>query len=686
MSADFPAENLLGRETSPYLLQHRDNPVHWRAWGDAMFAEARARDVPILLSVGYAACHWCHVMAHESFEDSAAAAEMNRLFVNVKVDREERPDIDTIYMSALHLMGEQGGWPLTMFLTPEGEPFWGGTYFPPEPRYGRPSFRQVLISLSEAWKNRRAEVTQNVGALLQALKAQAPGRDAKASGEIAPDTLDRMAVHLAGLFDPVHGGLKGAPKFPQTSIVELVWRGARRTGDAALRRAVTVTLDRISQGGIYDHLGGGYARYSTDAQWLAPHFEKMLYDNADLIQLLTLVWRDTGAALYARRVEETIDWLMRDMAAEADGFAASLDADSEGEEGKFYVWTEAEIDALLGGEAALFKQHYDVGPGGNWEGHTILNRTQLPALADDATEARLARCRAVLLAVRVKRIPPGRDDKVLADWNGMTIRALALAGFAFDRADWSARAAAAFAGIMGGLRAPAGETDAGRLRHSYRLGQPRHRAMLDDYAHMTAAAVTLHETTGRSEYLHQAEALVADVDRWYWDDDAGGYFFTAADAPNLIARTKAAHDNPTPSGNGVLADVLNRLYLLTGKSAYRDRAAAVIAAFAGQLAKNFFPMATLINAAECMARPLQVVVVGVAGAPDTRALLRAIAAAPSPNLVLQQTAPDTALPEGHPARGKGMIGGKAAVYICEGPVCSAPLTDPAALAAELKSR
>ncbi len=682
---DFPAANLLGRETSPYLLQHKDNPVHWRAWGEAAFAEARARDVPILLSVGYAACHWCHVMAHESFEDQATAALMNELFVNVKVDREERPDVDTIYMTALHMMGEQGGWPLTMFMTPDGKPFWGGTYFPPDSRYGRPGFPDVLRGISGAWNSNREQVTENVRVLVEALQQR---QSASAAGEVDVAVLDRIAQHLAGAFDPRYGGLKGAPKFPQCSIVELLWRGWLRAGrkpdNAALSHAVTTTLDRMSQGGIYDHLGGGFARYSTDEFWLAPHFEKMLSDTAQMLETLTLVWQATQKPLDAPRVAETIGWLEREMIAEHGAFAATLDADSEGEEGKFYVWEAAEIDALLGSEAAFFREQYDVAEPGNWEGHTILNRSRKMLLGDAAHEERLARARAVLFAARARRIPPGRDDKILADWNGLMIASVSRAGLVFDRPEWIALAARAFAAVMTHLRAPADAPDAGRLRHSYRQGRARHLALLDDYAAMARAAVTLHEVTGTASYLEQAQSLVSEADRWYRDEAAGGYFFTAADASDLITRTKTAHDNATPSGNGLMAQVLTRLYYLTGDAQYRDRAAATIGAFAGELAQNFFPLATLLNAAEWLANAVQVVISGPAGEGRER-LMRAVASSASlPNLVLQLVGPDAALPPSHPAHGKGPVNGQAAAYICVGPVCSPPVTDPTSLARQLR--
>ena len=365
------AQNQLASQTSPYLLQHKDNPVHWRPWGPEALAEAKASGKPILLSVGYAACHWCHVMAHESFENAEIAALMNDHFINIKVDREERPDIDAIYMSALHMLGEQGGWPLTMFLTPEGEPFWGGTYFPPEPRYGRPGFPQILQEISRIFREEPQKVDANRTALTKALHARSL-KDAR--GTPPPDLASRVAGKLLQVMDAQNGGIQGAPKFPQTGILTLLWRNYLHTEDEAFAAPVRKALDHMCEGGIYDHLGGGFARYSVDAEWLVPHFEKMLYDNALLLDLLTLVWRTTGDARYAARIEETVTWISREMIAEGGGFAASLDADSEGEEGKFYVWSQAEIDAALGEDAALFKQAYDISPAGNWEGKNIPNR------------------------------------------------------------------------------------------------------------------------------------------------------------------------------------------------------------------------------------------------------------------------------------------------------------------------
>jgi uncharacterized protein YyaL (SSP411 family) len=659
--------NRLGEETSPYLQQHKDNPVHWQAWGEEALAAAKAQDRPILLSVGYAACHWCHVMAHESFENPAIATLMNDLYINIKVDREERPDLDSIYQHALALLGEHGGWPLTMFLSPDGEPFWGGTYFPPEPRWGRPGFAQVLQAIAQTYRSDRDKVTKNVALLREALgKLGQP----EAGDRIEPELFDRIAERLLREVDPLNGGIGTAPKFPQCGIFELLWRGWKRTRQAPYRDAVLHTLTTICQGGIYDHLGGGFARYSVDARWLAPHFEKMLYDNAELVDLLTLVWQEVRDPLYAQRVAETIGWLEREMVTGDGGFASSLDADSEHEEGKFYVWSEAEIDTALGAGAATFKEFYEVTPEGNWEGHTILNRLHHPQMVAAATEALLARCREKLFAVRAPRVRPGLDEKVLADWNGLMIAALAHAGLVFERPDWIALAERAFAFVGSRMAAPGG-----RLFHSWR-GEARHPASVDDYANLCRAALALHEATLEKAYLDDARQWIEVLDRHYWDGAAGGYFFAADDTPGLIARAKTAADAAVPSGNGTLVGVLTRLAILTGDETYRQRAEAIIRAFAGEVRRNFFPLATLINNAELAQKPMQIVLAGDPADTAFQALRRAISSVSLPNRVVLTLAPGEALPPDHPAYGKGLVEGKPAAYVCDGPVCSLPIVVP----------
>jgi len=676
--------NLLANETSPYLLQHADNPVEWYPWGKAALDRAQELDRPILLSIGYAACHWCHVMAHESFEDPATAAVMNELFINIKVDREERPDIDTIYMTSLALFGEQGGWPLTMFCTPEGKPFWGGTYFPPTSRYGRPGFPELLRHVAKIYSDEPGKVATNSLAVVAALEDMSQPQPA---GMIAPEAVNRAAQSIAKEIDPRHGGIGTAPKFPQAPILALLWRGYKRTGDQSLRDAVLLTLDKMAQGGIYDHLGGGFARYSTDAAWLAPHFEKMLYDNAQLIELYTDAWQETRNPLYAQRIAETTEWVLREMVGETPpggGFSATIDADSEGEEGKFYVWSDTEIRALLGGEAELFMSAYDARPDGNWEGKTILNRSRDPGLKDTHTEARLAACRGILFAARSKRIPPGLDDKVLADWNGMMIGALARAATVFDRPEWLAAARSAFRFVTDNMTQSDG--DGVRLFHAWRNGEARHVATLDDYANMCRGGLLLFEATQKRDYITHTQSIVVSANRHYWDEDSGGYYFTADDASDVIIRTKNALDNATPAGNGVMAEVLARLFHLSGQDDYRRRCESLIATFSGEAVKNPYPYVTLINAAQFLAEATQMIVIGDPEDAETRALVAARNRVSVPASVLSVMASSDDLSPSHPAAGKTRVGGKATAYICHGPVCSAPLTDPQALSGYLDQR
>ncbi|MDA0260582.1 MAG: thioredoxin domain-containing protein [Proteobacteria bacterium] len=661
--------NNLGTETSPYLLQHQDNPVHWQAWGPEALGLAKQLNKPVLLSVGYAACHWCHVMAHESFENPEIATLMNELFINIKVDREERPDIDTIYMNALHLLGQQGGWPLTMFLTPDGEPFWGGTYFPPESRWGRPGFPDVLRQIHHIYSAEREKVETNTQLLRKALSESAgtEGNDPGAP-ELTLDLLDQAADHVLEHVDIFDGGLRGAPKFPQPSIFTLLWRAYARTGNRSYHDAVMVTLDRMCQGGIYDHLGGGFARYSTDAVWLVPHFEKMLYDNAQLIELLTDAWREAQNTLYATRIRETIDWVAREMIAENGAFAASLDADSEGVEGKFYVWTAAEIDDVLGSTANAFKSAYDVTAAGNWEGAAILNRTAKPHFTDDEAERGLTASRQMLLAKRDARIRPGWDDKVLADWNGLMIAALAQASMALAEPDWLDLAETAFHAVVRDM------TIDGRLRHSYRAGQAKHSALLDDYANMMRAAISLYEATNINSYLEAAEAWFDIVETHYQDTQHGGYYYSADDAEALITRTRTVIDNAIPAGNGTMAFVLAKLYHLTGKDRFRASAAEVIKAFSAEARRNVLAVPTLLNGFDLLVNATQVVIVGDPKVPAYADLIGDVFRAPVTNLVFLRCTTSGALPDGHPATGKVALNNQPTVYVCVGTVCSAPIT------------
>jgi uncharacterized protein YyaL (SSP411 family) len=667
-------KNRLAQETSPYLLQHKDNPVDWWPWGPEALAEAQRSKKPILLSVGYAACHWCHVMAHESFEDDATARVMNELFVNIKVDREERPDIDQIYMTALHHLGEHGGWPLTMFLTPDGEPIWGGTYFPKTSRYGKPAFVDVLHEIARLFREEPQKIEQNRAALMERLAATARSSGTAAIGITG---LDNAARQLGGLIDPVNGGTRGAPKFPQAALFELLWRAGLRTGEPRYFAAVEISLDHICEGGIYDHLGGGFSRYSVDEHWLVPHFEKMLYDNAQLLELLAIAFARSGKPLYRQRAFETVAWLTREMTTGEGAFSASLDADSEGEEGKFYVWSYDEVIRELGVEdGEYFARHYDVTPAGNFEGHNILNRLK-PLPRSEADEARLAGLREELLRVRSARVRPGLDDKVLADWNGLMIAALVNAGLLFDERSWLDLAVRAFDVIAQAM------TRGDRLGHSWREGKLKFPGLASDFAAMIRAALALYEATGRHRYLDQALAWQRALDRDYLNSGTGTYYLTASDAEGLVIRPAATTDEATPNHNAVAAQNLVRLAVLTGEAQWRDQADRLIAAIAPSVADNLYMHMALLNAVDLRLRAAEIVVTGEG--PEAQELL-AIARHMSPldRIVLHASTAE-ALPTTHPAHDKIAAANYPQAFVCRGQTCSLPATTAAELGAAMKA-
>ncbi len=670
-------QNRLSHETSPYLLQHKDNPVDWWAWGPDALTEAKQTNKPILLSVGYAACHWCHVMAHESFEDDSTARVMNELFVNIKVDREERPDIDQIYMAALHHLGEHGGWPLTMFLTPAGEPIWGGTYFPKTSRYGKPAFVDVLREIARLFRDEPGKIERNRSALMERLAAVA-----RPAGNVTIGTaeLDNAARQLGGLIDLLNGGTRGAPKFPQAALFELLWRAGQRTGEARYFAAVEITLDHICEGGIYDHLGGGFSRYSVDERWLVPHFEKMLYDNAQLLELLAVAHGRNSKAVYRQRAHETVEWLKREMTTAEGVFSASLDADSEGEEGKFYVWSHDEVLRALGIEdGEFFARHYDVTPAGNFEGHNILNRLK-PQPRSEEDEIRLAALRAKLLTVRGARVRPGLDDKVLADWNGLMIAALANAGLMFDEPQWLEMAARAFNFIARTM------VRGDRLGHSWRDGQLKFPGLASDFAAMIRAALALCEATGQQSYLDQALAWQRALDRDYANAEAGTYYLTAADAEGLVIRPAATTDEATPNHNAVAAGNLIRLAVLAGddssndsrrEKSWREKADRLIAAIAPEAVENLYMHMALLNAIDLRLRVAEIVVTGE-GTRAQALLAAARALSPLDRIVLHAPS-TTALPPAHPARDKLKAGREPQAFVCIGETCSLPVTDPASL-------
>ena len=577
--------NRLAESTSPYLLQHKDNPVHWLPWGEEAFDLAHRLDRPVLLSIGYAACHWCHVMAHESFEDPAIAALMNARFINVKVDREERPDIDRLYMQALHLMGEQGGWPLTMFLTPDATPIWGGTYFPPEPRYGRPGFRQVLEEIARLWREDREKLLNNARALSQALAQREEA--APATAPLPTDLPRKVSQALTRHFDPEKGGIGGAPKFPQCPALDLLLHA----GDTAARQQVINTLRHICQGGIYDHLGGGFARYSTDELWLVPHFEKMLYDNALLISVLTTAWLQTGDDLFRIRIGETIDFLERDLHIEGAGYAASLDADSEGKEGRFYVWSYDEIKNNVSAEHfALFARIYDVTPRGNWEGSIILNRRHHPDLLDEESERILAKERMRLLAVRSRRTPPARDDKILASWNALAISALTRAALAFGRTDWLRLAQERYHEVIQIL------CISGTVRQSWNGHASPAPATADGVANLMRAAIDLYQATANTGYLKDVRNLQRTMQHHYLADSKDAFCFTHESIHDIPLRQVHAEDEATPSYQGVMAENLLHLAHMTGDATHMDMAERIFLRFARAMTETPLAHATLLKA------------------------------------------------------------------------------------------
>ncbi len=680
--------NRLAAENSPYLRQHADNPVDWYPWGEEALQRARAEDKPILLSIGYAACHWCHVMAHESFEDPATAELMNRHFINVKVDREERPDLDSIYMGAVTAMTGQGGWPMTVVLTPDGRPFFGGTYFPPVPRHGMPAFSQLLMALAEAWTKQRDQIETSAGQiaeqLLQASFATVPGRGAT----LNDDLIDQALNGLLRTFDVRLGGFGRAPKFPPSMTLEFLLHVHARRGDAMALRMVELTLERMAHGGIYDQIGGGFARYATDERWLVPHFEKMLYDNALLARVYLHAWQVTGRPLYRRVVEKTLDFVAREMRHPDGGFYSSYDADSEGEEGKFYVWSAAEVRAALGADADLFMTVYDVTEPGNWEGHNILNLPRDPAeiaqslnLDSSEMEERLARARQTLYDRRSGRVWPGLDDKVLTAWNGLMLAAFAEAGRVLGRADYVAVAEANAAFLHAQLR----RAD-GRLLRSWKAdGGARLNGYLEDYAFLADGLLALYQTTFAPRWFGWAREL-ADLILAHFGDEAGGFFDTSDDHETLLHRPKDVQDNATPSGNSMAAHVLLRLSLLTGEGSYWDVAERMVAGLYEPMARYSGGFAHWLSAATfILGQPQEVAIVGDPAAADARALLEVVIGGYRPDLVVaageEEAAAVIPLLAARPR-----LDGRATAYVCRRFVCRQPVTEPAALAAQLTSQ
>jgi uncharacterized protein YyaL (SSP411 family) len=674
--------NRLAGETSPYLLQHAHNPVDWYPWGPEALARARELDRPIFLSIGYAACHWCHVMERESFEDAATAADLNRDFVAIKVDREERPDLDQVYMGAVQAMTGQGGWPMSVFLTPDGKPFYGGTYFPPEPHHGLPSFRQVLAGAARAWREQRLEVVAAGQRLVDALVQQ---NQLPTDGPSPTSALVASAVDsLQARFDTLNGSWGGAPKFPQPMTLDFLLR-RMAAGDARPTAMVRYTLDRMADGGIRDQLGGGFHRYATDPIWLVPHFEQMLYDNAQLARTYLRAWAVTGEARYREVAVGVLDYLLRELRRDDGTFAASQDADTDGVEGATFTWSAAEIREVLGDDAPLFTGVYGVREEGNWEGRTILSRLQ-PAAAEDGSidagrESRLASSRARLLERRAGRPQPARDDKALAAWNGLAIGALAdaarlLSGAEGDR--YRAAAIAAADTILTGLRRPDG-----RLGRSWKDGRATGEGVLEDYADLADGLLALYEATFDERWVVTAREL-ADAILDHFTDPAGGFFDTADDHETLVIRPKDPQDNATPAGGSMATLVLVRLAALTGEARYRtatDRALATVASFVERYPTGF---ANWLSAAQLAVDGIvELAIVGDPVAPATIALLETARAGGRADLVIAVSAdPESSVVP--LLAGRTAIDGRPTAYVCRGFTCRLPVTEPAALRDQLR--
>jgi uncharacterized protein len=673
--------NRLSRETSPYLRQHAHNPVDWYPWGEEALRRARELDRPIFLSVGYSACHWCHVMERESFEDPEVGRILNDHFVSIKVDREERPDLDQIYMTAVQLMTGHGGWPMSVFLTPDLKPFYGGTYFPPDDRYAgqMPSFKRLLHAILDAWQNRREQVAEQsrqlAGHIRDAVRLEAAGH------ELGPDVLRRAVDELRRGFDPTHGGFGNAPKFPHPMDLRVLLRAWKRFGDDDALRMARKTFDGMAMGGMYDHLGGGFHRYSTDRRWLVPHFEKMLYDNALLTVAYLEGYQATGEPFYREVVEETLAYVLREMTGPEGPFYSTQDADSEGEEGRFFVWSAGEVERVLGKDLAdLFCPVYDVTTEGNWEGHNILHRTRtyeqearLLGVGEAGLRAELDEARRKLFEVRSKRVWPGRDEKALTSWNGLMISAFARAHQVLGRAEYREAAARAADFILRKMRTPDG-----RLLHTWSAGsEPKLNGYLEDYAFLLEALVDLYEATFEARWVEAALELAGVMGRQFWDEAEGGFFYTGRDHEELIARTRDAQDSSVPSGNGMAVTALLRLAKLTAREDLRDQAMRTLRLFSGVLTGAPRVAGQMLIGLDFHLGPVQeVAVVGNLASAEVREVLRVVRRGFRPRQVVAAKAAQGAAPELETV--VPLLAGKAALdgvttYLCENFACQAPL-------------
>ena len=678
--------NRLIDETSPYLLQHAHNPVDWYPWGEEALERAGREDKPILLSVGYSACHWCHVMERESFEDAEIAALMNDNFVCIKVDREERPDIDSIYMTAVQALTGQGGWPMTVFLTPDGKPFYGGTYFPPEDRGGLPAFPRVVEALAAAYRTRRGDVSSTTSQLVQRMRQLSAGM--AGVEPLTVEVLQSAKRAVAGEFDGRHGGVGLQPKFPQPMTYEFLLRHHARAQDNESLEMVELTLTRMAEGGMYDQIGGGFHRYSTDTYWLVPHFEKMLYDNALLARLYLHAYQVTGDPLYRRIVEETLDYMAREMTDPDGGFYSAQDADSEGVEGKFFVWRPEEIIDLLGKtEGDLFNSYYGVTRKGNFEGQSILHIAKggaaIRGMSDEEFEKTLRRWKMILLAARNERVAPGLDDKVLTSWNGLAMRAFAEAGGALGRPDYVEKANINAKFILDSL------VRDGRLLRTYRNGEAKLNGYLEDYAFLIDGLLALHEATLDGRWLDESISLGEAMVDLFWEESEGRFYDTGRDHEELVLRPRDYTDNATPCGSSMAADVLLRLAVVTGDSEHQRRAVTSLRSVRELMSRFPTGAGHWLGALDFyLSTPKEIAIVGGAGDAETNALLSEVSRRYLPNRVLVGSAGNGTAEarSGVPLlEDRDRVDGKPTAYVCENYACSLPVTEPAALAAQLAS-
>jgi uncharacterized protein YyaL (SSP411 family) len=666
--------NRLIHETSPYLLQHSHNPVDWYPWGEEAFQKARAENKPILLSIGYSACHWCHVMERESFENPEIAALMNELFVNIKVDREERPDLDEIYMNAVQMMTGRGGWPMTMFLTPEGKPFYGGTYFPPEDRYNVTGFPKILKGVANAYHTQAQDVENSVNQILSRLDSMS--RSTQSAEPFEPDSIIRGAEQLVQAHDSQHGGFGQAPKFPNAGVYELFLRAYERSKNQRFLDVITFTLTKMAEGGIYDHLGGGFHRYSVDERWLVPHFEKMLYDNAQLVRVYAQVYQITGAPQFKRVVEETVDYILREMLQPAGGFYSTQDADSEGVEGKFFVWSLQEITNILGAESAeIFVRIYDVSEAGNFEHGNILHPILTPEQASkyfkrsvEEILGLITDAKKKLFVQREKRIKPFRDEKLITAWNGLMLSGLAEAIKITGNAEYRDAAMRTVEFIFSRMFRD------GRLLHTYKDGVAKVLGYLDDYAFLGVGLLDLFEATFERSLLTRARELLDIMLAEFWDERDAAFFYTGKSHEQLISRTKPVFDASIPSGNSMAAQLLLRLYHYLNHDDYLNKAEAILRSYRDAMAAQPFGLAHMLGALDFyLSKPKEIVIVGEPTDPDTVKLINGVHSSFLPNYTLQRVRPYESVEEIPLLKGKGQLDGKATAYVCHNFTCSRPV-------------